>query len=244
MKTEHKQKESNLTGLEAYNEYNVWLINKDRDFATLSLAGIIISVKWSAASEGLARKYQNSFVVNVQYDYKNPDFLHSFDFVKHSGTYGITLFSKTLEGAMIKAEKYINGNFEGVKDFHTQKIVSKTKLPIKEVAKYAFLHHYSRFTDLANKDFRMVALRKDAKTYAEYLEHIQRYQNREKADYKYDVKLKKAFKKEFSAELSKYQNFFKFNILLFAKHLGIKTIKDLPKYRRNLISKIIEYYNI
>ena len=242
MKTDFPQQNTDREGLEIYNKYAVWMLNNE--CAYLALPGILISIRFYPAESGLSKKYQNAFVINVEHDYKNPDMLHSFDYDNHTGTYGYTLFSKTMEGAMIKAEQFIKEPFEGVREFHSRKIVSTTKLPIKEVAKYAFLHHSAMFPDLLKDSFKREALESHISTYVEYMEHARIYESRRQADAKYQKKLEKVFLKSFGFSVHGCVHQWKFNFENFQRLAKVKQIKDLPKFKQKLTRKVYQYFNV
>jgi len=243
MKTEILTK----TGLEVYDKYDVWQVSEDKELAHFATPGILISIKFYPREEFLNPKWCNKFVADIQYDYRNPDLLDSFDFVKHSGTYGETMFFKTMDAAIKGCEAWIDEMFEGVRDFHSREIVSKAQVSIREVAKKEFFHHKAMFPDTRN--FEMEALEK-SKYYAEYLSYTERYKNRRISDEKYEKKLSKIFKKTFTFPLAECLHQFKFDFGTFAEKRNIKKgwkaedIKEnLSDYELKLVRKAANYYS-
>lgn len=235
------------TGLEVYETYDVWQISEDRECAVFATPGIIISIRYYGEDPGLTKQYQNVFVVDFQYDYRNPDKIDSFDFVQHSGTYGRTLFFDSLEIAMKKCEELMEEDFEGVREFGGTKILSKAKIPIREVAKKAFFHHQGQFPDL--HDFRTKALY-DSKYALEAAHYRQRYINRRFSDEKYRLKLDKVFLEEFGWDVHEIVYQWTINVREFLikikkpKATRDDLKKSFSKRKFKIFDKVFKYYHV
>ena len=243
MNTETLTKE----GLEVYEKYDVWQISPERDRAYFATPGVCISIRFYAREEGLNPKWWNRFAAEVQYDYRNPDTIDSFNFVKLSGTYGQHMLFKTLEAAIQGCEDFLNEDFEGVCEFYDRKIVSTKKIPRKEVAKKAFFHHYGMFPDL--HDFRTTALQ-NSKYLEECNYYRERYKRRAESDEKYRLKINKVFKKEFSFEVDAIMYNWRINVFDFLQKIGRPkadraALKDFLSERQfKIFDKIFKYYTV
>jgi len=243
-----KSKTLTASGLEVYEKLDVWQISEDRNCAYFATVGICISIRYyDDDSVYLNTNWKNKFVAEVQYDYRNPDTIDNFAFVKLSGTYGHHLFFNTLDEAMKGCEDFLDEDFEGVCEFYDRKIISTTKLPRKEVAKKAFFHHYGMFPDL--HDFRTSAL-KDTPYFEEYVSYRDRYKNRADSDEKYRLKIDKVFLEEFGFDVSTIQYNWRVSVRDFLQKIDKPKAdrdvlkKELSPRQFKIFDKIFKYYHI
>lgn len=244
METETLTKE----GLEVYEKYDVWQISPEKDRAYFATPGICISIRFYPREDGMNTNWWDKFVAEVQYDYRNPDVIDSFDFVQHSGTYGQHLFFNTLKQAIKGCEEFINQDFEGVSDFGSNdKILSTTKISRKEVAKKAFFHHYGMFPDL--HEFRTKACN-NSKYFQEYVHYRDRYKRRAESDKKYQLKIDKVFLEEFGFSVEKIQYNWRINVYDFLEKIGKPEAnrdvlkKELSKRQFSVFDKVFNYYKV
>lgn len=193
------EKDQNLTGLQVYEVPNVWHIAKDKKAFWFSSIGIAISGRYYKRSEGLNSKYWSKLAIEIQYDYRDPDKLHSMDY-EFRGTFGVTKFAKTIDTAIDLCEKYLFENFEGIQERYKAKTIEpKTKISRYELAEIACLHHLAMFDDSKKEDdFTRNMFKNLPKEKNEKLQKlIDKYSRREKTMNKYDDKIRNVFKKTF-----------------------------------------------
>lgn len=230
-----------ITGLDRFKTANTWILSND--LASFAACGITIT----ARIEGVR------WVADFQYDYKNPDNIDSLDYQK-SGTYGCTLFGKTLDEIIKACEDKMNSPFEGLVDYMTSKVTKpKKEITIYQLAKKALFHHFAKY-DVKGDDFRWATLNshnlanEDDKEL--FTDLCILYQFKEISDKKYSEKLALIFEKEFDQPLTKYLDGWKFKGLRFFNDYEskVKKHKDislmLPPYKAKVIKRIMSYYSV
>jgi hypothetical protein len=256
------EKNTNLTGLDIYTVPNVWHVDKKNKSFYFGSIGVTVSARFynlkdyteEDGTTFLNKSHHNKYKVEIQHDYRDPDKINSFDYVKN-GTFGECLFSDTIEEGIKKAEKYLFSSFLGLLAFKGGRIEPKNKINRLKLAKISCLHNKSMFFDhLKSDDFMLKIIKNTPEGEKELLNLVSIYNNREKAFLKFSEKLKKSFFDNFGFNIEKCKGrYTRFEISKFMQILDIKKDKNqrlkecinsnLNDKQINIIKKSMIYFN-
>jgi hypothetical protein len=233
---------NDFRGLDVYSKPNIFQISEDKKCFYYSEIGILANCKYYAAADTTNPKHSKKFILHIQYDYRSPDDLNNFGFVRNTGTYGTQFYLDTLEEAIEKTLEFINSDFIEYKTFAGEKINPIKKATVKEVAKSQSLHHLGMFFEHQKEDSIYLTIIKNAGEYNTLLEYKRRNEDRHKANLKFEKALKNRFLKDFNIELESCVYRFRFSLYEFKKFTGITDFEAINDNQKNTLKHIFKYY--
>lgn len=244
METKYKKEivSNDFCGLPVYAKPNVFQITEDKERFYYSEIGILVSCKYCDKEETTNPIHGNKFILDIQYDYRSPDDIDNFGFVKNTGTYGTVFYLDSLDEAIEKTLSFIGSEFTDYRTFAGEKITPINKATVREVAKSQSLHHLGTFFEYQKEDNIYLTIIKNSGEYETLLYYKRRNEDRHKSDLKFVKALKSRFFKDFNIDLDSCVYRFRFSLHEFKNKTGITDFEAINDSQKNTLKHVFKYY--